>query len=186
MKPKHTRGPVHAEAGIHLRCKKRESTTKQRSYKGIGRNSRVGKHHIHIDDVVQALHEDNQDAQADWHTGNNLRYPRDVGSRGPAEPEKTDGQEDGGDHHGYEAFFGDDMAVFGEFAGEAGLRGVDDKTDAEQDTDQNTNEGEGGNAFIFPAAYFAEGDGVGFEEEVEDAVDEGKIDGDTDEDGFYG
>lgn len=35
-----------------------------------------------------------------------------------------------------------------------------------------------------PAADFHEGDRVGFEEEVEDAVDEGEVDGDEEEDGF--
>lgn len=35
-----------------------------------------------------------------------------------------------------------------------------------------------------PAADFLECDGVGFEEEVEDAVDEGEVEGDEEEDGF--
>lgn len=37
-----------------------------------------------------------------------------------------------------------------------------------------------------PAADLAEGDGVGFEEEVEDAVDEREVDGHADEDGLEG
>lgn len=74
------------------------------------------------------------------------------------------------------------MAVFVEFARESSFGGVDDQGHAEEDTDHKTDERQGGNTQVSPAADFAEGDGVGLEEEVEDAVNEGEVDSDADED----
>ena len=60
---------------------------------------------------------------------------------------------------------------------------IDDDGDADKDTDGDAEEGQRAQA-ITPMALFLERDRVGFEEEVECAVDESHVDGHEDEDGF--
>lgn len=108
----------------------------------------------------------------------------DVRARSPAEPEQTDGEEDGGGDHGEQAFLGREAAVLLKLAGESGLSDDDDEGDADEDADQDAEEGQGGDTGVCPVADFHEGDGVGFEEEVEDAVDEAHVDGEEEEDGL--
>ncbi len=103
---------------------------------------------------------------------------------GPSEPEEADGEEGGADDHGDETLLGDGLAaVLGHFSRVPRLGCVGYNAHGDDDTDGDGQEGEGADAEV-PAALLLEGDGVGFEKEVEDAVDEGHVDGDEDEDGF--
>ena len=53
----------------------------------------------------------------------------------PCKPEEADGQDDGANDHGRQAFFGDDMPVFGHGAREVCAGGVDDRGGAACDSD---------------------------------------------------
>lgn len=120
-KAQHARRPVHAEIVIHLHSEEGEATTNATPDERVGGNGGVCEHEVYVDDVVEALHEDDEDAASDGHAGENLWEPVDVRAGCPSEPEQTGGEDDGGDHHGDETFFGDDAAVFLEFARETGL-----------------------------------------------------------------
>ena len=151
---------------------------------GICRDGAVGVHEVHVNDVGQALQENHHDARADGNAGEDLRDPGDVGVRRPGEPEEAEGEEEGADDHGDEAFLGDGLPGIGGHLGlVAGLGGVGDDSDAEDDADGDAEEGEGAEAEA-PAALLLEGDGVGFEEEVDHPVHEGHVERDEQEDGL--
>lgn len=139
--------------------------------------------HVDIDDVVQALQENHQDTPSDEDTRDDLGDPGDVGVGGPGKPEEADGEDEGTEDHGGETFFGDHFAVLFELAREARFGDPGNGSRAEEDPDEDANEGESAEAGC-PAPRLLEGDGVGFEEEVEDAVDEGHVEGDEEEDRF--
>lgn len=60
------------------------------SKKRVGCNRRVGVHHVHVDQVVQPLHENHQNPSANGNASQDLRDPEDVRARCPGEPEQTD------------------------------------------------------------------------------------------------
>lgn len=127
---------------------------------------------VHIDDIIQTLQKDHEDTPADENARNDLWYPGDMGITGPGKPEEPDGEDDSTKDHRWQALFWDDAAVLLELAGETGLRDPDDGAAAEEHSDEDTNERKGPYTLI-PATTFLEGNGVGFKEEVENAVDEG-------------
>lgn len=95
----------------------------------------------------------------------------------PCEPEKADGEENGAEDHWEKALLGDRFAaISNHLALEAGLRRIDYDNHTSHNADGNTQEGERPDAEI-PMPLLLEGDGVGFEEEVDEAVDEGHVEG---------
>lgn len=161
----------------HLRRKQRKPCSKKASEDSIRCDSRCRKLQVYINDIIEALQENHEDAPANGDTGEDLGDPGYVGRGGPAEPEETGGQEQRTDDHGRESFFRDDfVVVFSHFAGESGLGHDGDGDGAEGGADYDGDEGEGAHASV-PVALFLKGDGVCFEEEVEDSVDEGELGG---------
>ena len=169
---------------IHGRRKQREPSTGQGSHERVGRDGAVGVHQVDVDDVAQPLQEDEHDTRSGRDAGEHLRHPGYVRGRGPGEPEEADREEEGADYHGEEALFGDGFSAVGDhFLLEACVGCVGYDGDADYDAEGYAEEGERADALV-PASNFLECDGVGFEEEVEDAVDEGHVDCDEDEDGL--
>lgn len=115
-----------------------------------------------------------QRTHANWNTGDHLRNPSDVWARCPCEPEEANGEEEGASNHWWEALFGDDTAVLLEFAGEAGLGGYGDGDASEYDANHDTNKWQRANTHI-PATLLLEGNGKGFEEEVENTINHAEI-----------
>ena len=68
-----------------------------------------------------------------------------------------------------------------EFAGEAGFGDSSDGETTEDNTNQDTNERKSTNARV-PTALFLEGNRIGFEEEIEDAVDQSHVNCDKKQD----
>ena len=102
------------------------------------------------------------------------------------EDEEADGHDAAAGDHEREPLFGDhDALVRARFLGEARLRVRDDDAGAHEDANQQADVREATDAQR-EAAHFAEGDRVGDEDEVEDAVDEGLVDGDEAEDRLRG
>lgn len=139
--PQQTRSPLDAQLVEHLDREQREPTAHAAPHERVGRDGRVREHQVHVDDVVEPLHEDDQDARPDGHARDDLRDPVHARVRGPSEPEEAHGEEDRGDHHGRETLLGDDAAVLLQFPREAGLGEVDDQARAEDDADEDAQEG---------------------------------------------
>ena len=95
---------------IHAIRKHNEPRAHPTPDKRVRRNRAIRIHEVHIDQIIQALQEDDHDAAAGEHNGHDLRPDGDVGAGGPGEPEEADGEHDAADEHGDEAFFGDDVA----------------------------------------------------------------------------
>lgn len=182
--PQQARGPVDAQPAEHLDREQRERAAETAPHERVGRDGRVGEHQVHVDDVVEPLHEDDQHPGPHGDAREDLRDPVHARGRRPSEPEEPDRQQERGDHHGRETLLGDDAALLLQLAREARLGDVGDHGGAEHDADEEAQEGQGRDAWVPPAADLLEGDGIGFKEEVEDAVDEGEVDGDEEEDGF--
>lgn len=95
-----------------------------------------------------------------------------LGVAGPGEPEEADGEGNAADDDLGQAPLGDgDVVVGGELALVAGLAD-DDESAGEQLANDHAEVGEAADAEVH-AVDLLEDDGVGGEEEVEDAVDEG-------------
>ena len=179
----HRGRPRHAQTLVHDGREKREGGAGQRADESVGREGAVGVQEVDVDDVVQPLHEDEQDAHADGHAREDLWHPGDVRAAGPREAEQPRGEEGAAEDHGREALLGDDAAVLAQLAGEARLRDGGDDGDAEEDAAGDAEEGEGPHAGG-PAALALERDWVGFEKKVQYSVDGGHVDGDEKEDGL--
>ncbi|KAK6602864.1 hypothetical protein H4I95_06801 [Botrytis cinerea] len=153
--------PTPPQSIEHILRKERESTARKTSQERISGDGRICVPHVDIDDVIQALQENHQDTPPDEDTRDDLWNPGDVGVGGPGKPEESDGEDYGTEDHG----------------------GRRNGSGAEENSDEDSDEGEGAEAGG-PAARLLEGDGVGFEEEVENAVDEGHVKGDEEENRF--
>lgn len=166
------RSPRHTKGMIHGRREKREACPGSRSQEGIGSNGRVGVPHVDINDIVQSLQENHQDAPTDGDSCDCLGHPGDVGRAGPGEPEETDGEDDAAENHGWETLFWNDLSMFLELASEASLgddagresaldiligeRGnVRDSQSTKKNTNTNTKEWQSTNTLV-PATLFLE------------------------------
>lgn len=156
----------------------------------ISRDGAGGYFLERIDEVVQCCLEDGEEAEAHKYGADIWCDPGDIFCAGggevvvacPGEAEETACEDDGTQHHGWETGFGDGEVVVCFEAGdvEALVEEVDDG--AEEDADEEGEEGEGAHDLV-PAADFLEDDGECGEAEVEDAVDEGGVEGDEEADG---
>lgn len=64
---------------IHLHSEEREAASQSAPDESVRRDARISEHQIHIDDIVETLHEDDEDGETDRGTGDDLRDPADVG-----------------------------------------------------------------------------------------------------------
>ena len=160
---------------IHLNGEQREPRTRETPHDGIGRDPAVRVHQVAVDNIVDPLHEDHENAGPDRDAREHLRDPGDVRAARPREPEEADWQQRAADNHRRQTFFWHGLpAVGGQLLGVPRLGVVDDEAGANDDADGDGEEGEGAEAGG-PAAQLLEADRVGFEEEVDDAVDEGYV-----------
>ena len=161
---------------VHGRSEQRESSAGQRSHERIGRDGAVCVHEVNVDDVAQPLQENQEDPGSGRYAGDDLRYPGNMRVGCPGEPEQADWEQEGADDHRDQSLFGYRLSAVGfHLLPEACVGCVDDDGDADDDADGDAEEREGADAVV-PASHFLECDGVGFEEEVEDPVDDGHVD----------
>ncbi|MCJ1413632.1 hypothetical protein MMC19_007754, partial [Ptychographa xylographoides] len=169
---------------IHLRREEGKAGAEEGADHAVGGHGAVAHVQVHVDEVGDAGDEDEEHAGADDDAGHHHRRPRDVGRRRPREPEQPERDQHGPADHEREPVFRLDRAVVrGYLARERGPRVNDRDADREADTDVEAEEWESAEPGC-PSALLAEYDGVGGEEEVDDAVDECLEDGDQDEDGL--
>ena len=137
-----TRRPIDAELMIHGRAEEGKPGPEEATDERVGGDGAVGVKQVHVDDVLEALDEDDEHGAADGDRGDDLRDPARARVARPREPEEADGQDDGADDHGGQAALRD---------GEAGRAGVlagedcdgvgDDGGEAEDDADEESDEG---------------------------------------------
>lgn len=137
-------------------------------------------HKTHIDNIIQPLQEDQQHSSTNESSRDDLRDPNDVGVASPREPKHTDGQQSTTDNHRDHPLLGHNIAGLFHLSSESGLGEVSDEAGSKSDSDNDGCEWESTDASV-PAAFLLEGDGVGFEAEVEEAVDEAHIQSDLEE-----
>lgn len=163
LKQLRSKNPTHHRSREH-----REPRTQPATKERVRRDRRVCVLLVDIDDIIEALHENEQHTAADGDAGDDLRPRRDGGVVRPSEPEHADGQDDGADAHGHEARLGNHVAFFFEGVLEAVFGRVDDDQDADDDAYADADEGQAADAFVV-AAGLLEGDWVGFEGQVEES-----------------
>ena len=137
-----TRCPIDAELVIHGRAEEGEPGPEEAADERVGGDGAVGIEQVHVDDVLEALDEDDEHGTADGDGGDDLRDPARARVARPREPEEADGEDDGADDHGREAALGD-----GEAGGARVLPGEDrdgvgdDCGEADDDADEERDEG---------------------------------------------
>lgn len=135
-----------------------------------------------IDEIVEGGLEDCEEAEAHKDGADVGRDPVDIWAAGPAEDEEACGEDDRPEHHGWETGFGNGEVVVLFEAGDVELLVVEVDACAHEDADEVGEEGKRADDLV-PAADFLEFNGEGSQTEVEDAVDEGGVEGDEEADG---
>ena len=148
---------------IHGRGEQRKPGAQETPEQRVRRDRTVGVHLVHVDDVIQALHENQKDPHSRRYPRDDLRHPCDVRTARPGPPEETRGEGGAADDHGRKPVLGDHLACFSKFGSVRGFGIVGDIETAGEDADHDGEEGEGSDAAV-PSALFFEGDGEGFEE----------------------
>lgn len=116
--------------------------------------------------------------------GEDLCHPMHRRTAGPREPKEPDREENSAQDHGQKTLLRDWFTAISEhFPFEAGLRRIDYNGHTRDNTESDTQEGEGSNTEI-PMPLLLKGDGIGFEKEVDDAIDKGHVEGYEEEDRF--
>lgn len=96
----------------------RKDSTKKTTHQSIRSDGTGREHQIRLDEIVQQVQKDRQDAKARGEAGERRRDPMDVLSEtGPREPEDPNGEADAADHGGWKSPFRDGhVVVRGQFA----------------------------------------------------------------------
>ena len=170
---------------IHGMCEEGEESTSKRSDKRIDRNSAVGVEPIAVDKVTHTLPKRDHTAESEQSDRKDLRHPCNVGVARPSEPEETSRKSNSSDNHGWETLLGNYLAVLAVCASEVCSGAVCDAGCAHEDPDYKGTEGQLRNA-EGPAAFFIEGHGKGFEEEVDYAVEKTHVGCNECQDRFLG
>jgi len=166
------------EHGVH---EQREAPREDAPQEGV-RRDRAGRHLLEgIDEVVERGLEDGEEAEAHAGRADLGADPVHVPRRRPAEDEHTRGEDDGAQHHGREARLGHGAVVVGLVALDVEALVGDVGDGAEEGADEQRQEGQRADDQV-PAALFLELDGEGGQVEVQDAVDEGRIQSDEEAD----
>lgn len=160
----------------HLDSKQGESGTEERSKYGVGSEDGGGIDGVTVDEVTQNGQENDNDTATERHTEDDRGNPVDIGTISGSSTGKTDDNEDTTPHGGRKSVFRVSTAALL-------LRNLDILRVGDEDgqknrkngADENTEESETTDTSV-PAVAALENDGVGGEEEVEDAVDQGLFD----------
>jgi hypothetical protein len=168
--PKQGTRPLNAHTIEHEGRKQRKNATEAGAHEGVCGDSRGGEHEVCVNDVVEQGEEDGEDAEAGEEAAEHGDDPVRVSCVAcPSEPEQAAGKQHAANHADGEAPFGDrDVVVGFEFADVAGI--VEDDDDEGDDfAGDHAEVGEAAYASA-PAVDALEDEGVGGEEEVEQAV----------------
>ena len=179
------RGPLDTHPVEHVGCEKREYGAETGAEEGVGGDSGGREHQVGVDDIVEQGKEDAEDTEAREEAGERGHDPVDFVAfePGPAEPEEAACEGDSAGDGDGEAPFGDrDVVVCGEFAHVAAV-GAGDDDESDDFARDHAEVGEAADALV-EAVLALKDEGVGGKEEVEEAVDEGHIERDEQDDGF--
>lgn len=184
----HARRPRRPQPLVHAPRKQRERRAEQAAQHGVGRK-RAGRVRapVAVGQVGRDGEEERDEADPERDARGDGERPVVLRTRRPREPEQPERDGPGDEGEVGETSFrrgggGGRGAEFGcvvrvDAVDERGAGGCDGHADADAE------EGEAGDAWG-PVAGFGEDDGVGGEVEVEDAVAEGHVEGEEEEDGF--
>lgn len=137
-------GPVDAEVVIHGSAEERETGAKEAADEGVGRDGAVGVEQIDVDDVLEALDEDDEHASPDGNGRHCLRDPACARVACPGEPEEADWEDDGAEDHGLQASLWHNFAWGASgLGGEDGQRVRDDAYEAAEYPDKEADENKG-------------------------------------------
>lgn len=167
----------------HNLREERKRARKHTAQEGIRRDGAGSDLLERIDKVVQRSLEDSEEAEAHEDGADNgadpVDFVREVAC--PGEEEEAGCENDRAEHHGRETGFGNGEVVVCFEAGDIEFLVEEVDGCAEEDADKDAEEGEGADDGV-PAAGFLEDDGESGEAKVEDAVDEGGVEGDEEAD----
>ena len=105
------RRPRNSKIVIHVRTEKRKGRPEKTSHEGVGRDSRIGKLQIDVDDVVQTLNKHHKQTDTGRHTANDHAGPMNLGIRSPGEDEESNWYEAASSDHHWKAKLGDNDSL---------------------------------------------------------------------------
>ena len=175
--------PRHPQLMVHGVREERERGPERTPHQVVARIGRGDVFGVGVAEVSEHGHEEQEGAHAEECAANNRHDPVDVGAARPAEPEHTDGDEEGAEEGGLEADLGAEEALLVELWFDVLVvvkeEGDHDDEGAEEDAEEGETLGAEGEAVDVD-----ENDGEGLKPEVEEAVDEGEVGVEEKADGF--
>lgn len=176
-------GPVDTKPIIEICSEHRKASCHCRSDEGVDGDSTVGVEKVYINHISDTAHKDEDDTKADEDTRDDLGCPVSVGVRSPSEPEKANREDQGASDHGRETIFGVELARSNQALGIPSLGETTNDGAGKDDTDEDGDEGQRSKTRR-PATVHLEADGVGFERQVQDTIDQTHVESQNDEDGL--
>lgn len=110
-KTQHTTSPFDTQILKHRSDKQGKQSSKDGSYKCLGRNRTCCTWGESVDEVVQRRLENGKEAKSHEYEADTWSYPMNIGGGCPAEDEEACCEEYTADHHWREASFGDGLVV---------------------------------------------------------------------------
>ena len=186
QKPEETGSPIYPQSVVQSNGEQGKPSTGHGPHECVGCNGAVRVHEVNVDDVAQPLQEYQQHSRSYWYAGDDLWHPRDVRVRRPGEPEEADGEQKGANDHGDQSLLRYWLSSVGNhLLLETCVGCVHDDGDANDDPDGDAEEGECADTPV-PSSDLLECNRVRFKEEIEDAVDEGHVECNQNENRFEG
>ena len=176
--------PLDAHALEHVCGEERETGAGERAEEGVARDGGGGKHEVRVDQIVKGLEEDGGKTETGEDTGEGGHDPVHLaGIARPAEPEETGGEGDTAGDDGWETPLRDGDTVVGIELARVPRLLEDDGNTGEDLTSNHAKEGQAGDTGSHVVDTL-EDHGVGRQEEVENSVNEGHVDGEKGDNGL--
>lgn len=167
--------PANAEFGVHSGREEGEATTEAGTHEVVAGEDAGGVFGIGVAEVVEDAVKEQERADAEPARADDGDDPVHARATGPAEPEQANGDGEGADV-GWQsqAELGLDLAVLVEFGFDVAHLVPDEGGKDDEDTNKNAEEGDTLKA-QGEAVDLGEDDGEGLEPDVQQAVDQGDV-----------
>ena len=183
QKPQQATRPRDPQLVIHGVCKKRKRRPDRTPHQVVARKHRGDVFRVCVPEVRKHGHEEQESAHAEEGATNDRHYPVDRGAGGPPEPEEADGDEEGADEGGLEAEFGAEEPLLVELRFDVFVVVEEEGDHDDEGSDEDAEEGEtlgSEREIVYPDEDYREA----FEPEVEQSVDERRIEVQEEADGL--
>lgn len=121
QKSQQTGRPVHTQLAKHRRSEQRKPASSQRPNERISSDCTIRIHQVHVNDVVQSLQENHQNAPPDGNSCEDLRHPANMRIACPREPKEANRKKEGPKDHWDKSLLRNHFSMFLQLSSESSL-----------------------------------------------------------------